>query len=102
MNIFHNLDLRRKIFNFKTLIIKKKIQNEVSEFKRKNIIQIKSLIFYEQKKLLEYAEYFIDQGIILSSEQYDEFIRINYFHLYILKNISKLKNYNFISENDIL
>ena len=45
----------------------------------------------KNKYLLESAEDLMTKGVIISVEQYDEYININYFHKYILKNLDHFR-----------
>ena len=94
MSIFKILDIRKKIFLFKTLNKKKEIKKIVDNQKKKVLFHLQNLIYLENKSLLESAEDLMSKGLIISVEQYDEYININYFHKYILKNLDHFRNEN--------
>ena len=98
-NIFNNNDIRRTIFRHKTLNRKASIQNYVKENKKTLLLHLELLSLIERNQLYTSAGDLLDEGFFINEEHYDEYLNINYFHLYILQNIKLMKDFDYVNKN---
>ena len=102
MNLFHNKDLRRKIFYHKTLLKKIIISKDINISRNNLLLHLKTIIYFEKLQLLKSAQNLIESNLITNENQYQEYLNINYFHTYILYNLKKFKSFSNICLNQSL